>query len=68
MDLIEALNRKFQTDDILSAYKTMKNFMSALRLKGEQIRELAPLVGLNTTATKGEILREIEQQITPFYQ
>lgn len=68
MDLIEALNRKFQTDDILSAYKTLKNFMSALRLKGEQIRELAPLVGLNTTATKGEILREIEQQITPFYQ
>lgn len=68
MDLIESLNRKFQTDDILSAYKTPKTFMSALRLKGEQIREFAPLVGLETTATKGEILREIEQQITPFYQ
>jgi hypothetical protein len=68
MDLIESLNRTFQTDDILSAYKTKKAFISALRLKGEGIRDFAPLVGLDKTATRGEILNKIEEQITPFYQ
>ena len=68
MDLIEALNTAFKTDDILSAYKTKKTFMSALRLKGEQIRQFAPFVGLDTSATKGEILTSIEEQLTPFYQ
>jgi uncharacterized protein involved in copper resistance len=68
LDLIEALNTAFKTDDILSAYKTQKTFMSALRLKGESLREFAPFVGLETTATKGEILSRIEEQLTPFYQ
>jgi hypothetical protein len=67
MDLIESLNRTFQTDDILSAYKTKKAFISALRLKGEGIRDFAPLVGLDKTATRGEILNKIDEEITPFY-
>jgi hypothetical protein len=67
MDLIESLNRTFQTDDILSAYKTKKAFISALRLKGEGIRDFAPLVGLDKTTSKGEILNKIDEEITPFY-
>lgn len=68
MDLIEALNTAFKTDDILSAYKTQKTFMSALRLKGDQIKEFAPFVGLDANATKQEVLSSIEEQLTPFYQ
>jgi len=68
MDLIEALNQTFQTDDILSAFKTKKAFISALRLKGEGIKQFAPFVGLDKTATKQEVLNKIEEQITPFYQ
>ena len=68
MDLIESLNRTFQTDDILSAFKTKKAFISALRLKGEGIKQFAPFVGLDKTATRGEVLNKIEEQITPFYQ
>lgn len=68
MDLIEALNTAFKTDDILSAYKTQKTFMSALRLKGDQIKEFAPFVGLDANATKQEVLSNIEEQLTPFYQ
>ena len=68
MDLIEALNKSFRTDDILSSYKNPKIFMSALKLQGENVKQFAPYVGLDSTATKQEVLNKIEEQITPFYQ
>lgn len=68
MDLIEALNKEFKTDDILSTFKTQSKFMSAFMLLGEDVRKFAPLVGLSKEASNNELFNKIREEIRPFYK
>jgi hypothetical protein len=71
MDLIEAINQIFATDDILSKFKTRIRFMSTLKIDEDAIYTLAPYVGITDTTrnetNKDEILNRIDEQIKPFY-
>lgn len=68
MDLVEALNREFKTDDILSTFKTQKKFMTAIVLLGEDVRKFTPLLGIDKDTKLTSIYEKINEEITPFYQ
>jgi len=67
MDLIEAFNKQFKTDDILSTFKTESRFMSAIALLGEDVRKYAPLLKIDKNAPITTFYDKIKEEIRPFY-
>lgn len=70
MDLIEAINKEYNTDDFLSQTKNLTNFMKTFNLLADStLQKFAPSLGITKDKyNRTDFLNKLKQAVTPFFE